>query len=85
MLYEKCDDYLKTDLIYRNNGEPLLYKDGVGQYDMNQNLVREFQCKYDCIKTLHISDKTLTKALDKKVSYNGYYYKYIGSKMQCFS
>uniref|UniRef100_A0A6C0JQR0 MSV199 domain-containing protein n=1 Tax=viral metagenome TaxID=1070528 RepID=A0A6C0JQR0_9ZZZZ len=85
MLYEKCDNDLKTDFVCKNNGEPLLYKDGVGQYDENHNLIHEFSCKYDCIKKLHISDKTLTKALDKKVSYNGNYYKYIGSKMQCFS
>jgi phage anti-repressor protein len=84
MLYEKCDDHLKTDFTYRNNGEPLLYKDGIGQYDMNQKLIREFICKYDCIKILHISDKTLAKALDKKVSYNGHYFNYIGSKTQCF-
>jgi len=84
MLYEKCDDELKADFVVRNNGEPLLYKDGVGQYDTNNNLVKEFSSKYDCIKKLHISDKTLAKCLDKNIVYNGHFYKYSGSKLQCF-
>jgi hypothetical protein len=29
-----------------------------------------------------MSDKTLAKALDKDVAYNGFYYKSIGSKTQ---
>lgn len=84
MLYEKCDDELKEEFVNRNNGEPLLYKDGVGQYDSNNNLVRAFSSKYDCIKTFHISDKTLTKCLDKNVVYDGHFYKHIGCKLQCF-
>lgn len=84
MLYEKCDDELKEEFVNRNNGEPLLYKDGVGQYDSNNNLVKEFSSKYDCIKTLHISDKTLAKCLDKNVVYDGQFYKHIGCKLQCF-
>lgn len=27
--------------------------------------------------------KTLAKALDKNISYNGYYYRSLGSKLQC--
>ena len=84
MLYEKCDDELKEEFVNRNNGEPLLYKDGVGQYDSNNNLVKEFSSKYDCIKTLHISDKTLAKCLDNNVVYDGQFYKHIGCKLQCF-
>jgi hypothetical protein len=83
-LYDKCSDELKGDFVNRLNGEPLLYKDGIGQYDVNNILTREFSSKYDCIRTLHISDKTLAKALDKKTSYKGDYYKYIGSKVKCF-
>ena len=83
-LYDKCSDDLKEDFVNRLNGEPFLYKDGIGQYDINNILIREFSSKYDCIRTLHISDKTLAKALDKKTSYNGDYYKYIGSKLKCF-
>lgn len=81
-LYDKCE----ADLI--NNfeakyGEPLLYKNGVGQYDASNNLVKEFICKYDCIRQLKMSDKTLTKALDKDIQYKGFYFKDIGSKLKC--
>jgi prophage antirepressor-like protein len=80
-LYDKCE----ADLI--NNfeaeyGKPLLYKNGVGQYDLDNNLVNEFTCKYDCIRELKMSDKTLTKALDKDTQYNGFYYKSIGNKLK---
>jgi Skp family chaperone for outer membrane proteins len=82
-LYEECDDILKEAFIQKNNEKPILYKNGIGQYDVNNILVREFVCKYDCIKTLKISDKTLTKALEKNQLYNGHYYKEIGSKLKC--
>ena len=81
MLYDKCEDELKNVFVQKY-GEPLLYKDGVGQYNAENNLLAEFVCKYDCIKQLKISDKTLAKALDKNILYNNYYFKSIGSKMQ---
>lgn len=80
-LYDECDDILKQKFI-EIHGEPLLYKNGIGQYDVSNNLVKEFICKYDCIKQLKMSDKTLTKALTKNLTYNGCYYKDIGSKLQ---
>jgi len=81
ILYDKCEDELKNVFVQKY-GEPLLYKDGVGQYNAENNLLAEFVCKYDCIKQLKISDKTLAKALDKNILYNNYYFKSIGSKMQ---
>ena len=53
-----------------------------GSWDWKQELIQEFICKYDCIKKLHISDKTLTKALTRNVAYNNNYFKTIGSKLQ---
>jgi len=82
MLYDTCEENLKHEFVNRV-GEPILYKDGVGQYDAQNNLVREFVCKYDCIKTLQMSDKTLAKALDKNKAYNGHYYKSLGTKIFC--
>jgi hypothetical protein len=79
MLYENCENTLKQEFT-EQHGEPLLYKDGVGQYDAENNLLREFICKYDCIRSLCMSDKTLAKTLDKNIAYNGFYYKSIGSK-----
>jgi hypothetical protein len=43
--------------------------------------VKEFVCKYDCIKQLKMSDKTLAKALDKNILYNAFYFKSIGAKL----
>jgi hypothetical protein len=81
VLFDKCPEELR-DAFIEKHGEPLLYKDGIGQYDSTGNLIKEFVCKYDCIKKLQISDKTLTKALDKQVMYNNSYFRTIGSKLQ---
>jgi hypothetical protein len=81
MLYEKCEDEWRGEFEARIHGEPILYKEGVGQYDVQNNLVREFACKYDCLRALRMSDKTLAKALDKEVVYNGHTYKSLGSKL----
>jgi phage anti-repressor protein len=80
-LYNECEDCLreKFENIY---GSPLLYKNGVGKYDLDNNMVKEFACKYDCIKQLKISDKTLAKALENNTPYNGYYFKELGSKLK---
>lgn len=81
MLFDKCQNELKQTFIEKY-GEPLLYKDGIGQFNSNGILVKEFICKYDCIKQLQMSDKTLTKALDQNIAYNSHYFKSIGSKLK---
>jgi len=84
-LYDDCDEELRTTFeLELNNGEcPLLYRNGVGQYDAQGKIVRVHACKYDCIRTLKISDKTLAKALSKNIEYNGFYFKEIGEKLKC--
>jgi len=79
-LYHECDENL-VELFETQKGKPCLYKNGVGQYDSKNNLIKEFACKYDCIKELSISDKTLSKALLKNIPYNGFYYKELGMKL----
>jgi hypothetical protein len=81
ILYDNCEQKLK-DAFEMKNGKPLLYISGVGQYDANNILIKEFSCKYDCIRSLSMSDKTLAKALNKDVMYNGCYFKEIGSKIK---
>ena len=76
------DDHLKQTFVEKIGEEPILYKNGVGQYDKHNYLIREFACKYDCIWLLNISDKTLSKALTKNMKYNGFYYKELGSKLK---
>lgn len=80
MLYNNCDEDLICE-FEEKNGYPLLYKNGVGQFDLNLVLVREFACKYDCIKELKMSDKTLAKCINKDIAYNGFYYKELGEKL----
>jgi hypothetical protein len=74
---------LREKFEEKNKGSPLLYKNGIGQYDSENNLVNIFACKYDCIKELKMSGKTLAKSLEKNIKYNGFYYKELGSKLKC--
>jgi hypothetical protein len=80
-LFDECEETLIQNFTEKH-GDPILYKNGIGQYDTNNNLIREFICKYDCIKQLQMSDKTLSKALTKNTPYNGTYFKNIGSKLK---
>lgn len=83
-LYDNCEQNLIQD-FEQKNGEIKLYKNGIGQYDMNNNLVKKFACKYDCIRELKMSDKTLAKALKNNIPYNNYYYKELGAKLSVHS
>ncbi len=80
MLYDNCNTNLIAN-FEEKNGQPLLYKNGIGQFDLNQQLVREFLCKYDCIRELKMSDKTLTKSLLNCIPYNNCYYKELEPKL----
>jgi hypothetical protein len=80
MLYEKCTEEL-IEAFEEKNEEPILYKNGIGQYSADNQLIKEFSCKYDCLKQLQMSDKTLAKALDKNILYNNNYFKSIGVKL----
>jgi len=82
LLYDKCPQEL-IDTFEEKYGEPILYKDGIGQYTNENQLVKEFICKYDCIKQLKMSDKTLTKALDNNILYNNSFFRHIGCKVKC--
>jgi len=79
-IYDKCDHNLIFEFEEKNS-EPILYKNGIGQYNEENILVREFSCKYDCIRELKMSDKTLAKALNNNAQYNGYFYKELGEKL----
>jgi len=86
VLYETCSEELQSDFVSTKNSgsEPMLFKSGVGQYNEAQQLVKEFACKYDCIRMLKMSDKTLEKTLTTNVLYNGHYFKLLDSRVKCF-
>jgi len=80
MLYEQCDNKIKEE-YEKENGNPILYQDGIGQFDINNNLIKEFSSIYDCRTQLGISDKSIMKAIEKNIIYNNHYYKRIGTKI----
>ncbi len=80
ILFDQCDDALKNEFIKKNE-IPILYKNGIGQYDSNNILIKEYICKYDCIKQMRMSDKTLSKALNQKTLYNHFYFRELGEKL----
>ena len=80
ILYEKCNEELISN-FEQKYGEPILYKNGIGQYNENNILIKEFKDKYTCQKEMRMSDKTLKKALTTNILYNGYYYKELGEKL----
>jgi hypothetical protein len=84
LLFDDCSEKLQDDFLEKHNlkrGELILYRNGVGQLNTDRQLIQEFICKYDCIRTLHISDRTLAKTLDKNIPYNNYYYVSLDSKL----
>lgn len=79
MLLDSCED-LKEKWIEKH-GECMLYKDGIGQYNAENKIIRKFTCKYDCMTQLKISQKSMAKVLDKGVMYDKCFYKSLGSKV----
>lgn len=79
MLLDSCED-LKEKWV-EEHGECMLYKDGIGQYDSDKNLIREFTCKYECTTQLKIIQKSMDKVLNKDAMYGKCYYKSLGSKI----
>jgi hypothetical protein len=63
--------------------KPILYKNGVGKIDIDDNLIKEFVCKEDARFKENISNKSLTKALETGNLYNNYYYKFVKEKLEC--
>ena len=80
VIYANAPDHLRLQ-FEKNHGSPLLFKNGVGQYDANGNLVQEFACKYDCMKAMVFSDKTLRKAITGQLPYSGFTYRELGERI----
>jgi hypothetical protein len=82
MLYDKCEEDLKDEFCKKlPDNKFLLYRDGIGRFDMEGTLLEEFTSKYDCVASGAIGQKLLDKSLDKELSYNGMYFRYIPSKL----
>ena len=79
VLYEECD-IEQRDNFEKIHGKPLLYKNGVGQFDIDEKLIKEFLSKEDCHRKVNISRALLNKLIKENISNNGFIYKYIGKK-----
>jgi hypothetical protein len=80
-LYDFCDEKLKKN--FENiHGKIILYKNGIGQFNLNNKLVKEFNCKSYCCKSVSISERILNKSLETNIHYNNYYYKYLNEKLK---
>lgn len=83
-LYGECDENVVQNFTEKYGKDVLLYKDGLGMYNENGELVKEYKCKYDCIKLERMSDKTLAKAMSENKLYNGYKYIELPSRLSCY-
>lgn len=78
-LFEECEN--KESFIQKHEKEPLLYKNGFGVFDSSGKMVREYACRYDCIRLEKISDRTIAKAIEKNVPYKEMYFRDLGEKV----
>ncbi len=78
-LFSECD--ARAKFIEKHGKEPLLYRNGFGAFDQEGHLIREYGCRYDCIRIMKISDKTIAKSMEKNVPYNGAFFRNLGEKM----
>ena len=84
-LYGDCTETLVEKFEERYGKDILLYKDGFGMFDeTTDQLVKEFKCKYDCLKCEKMSDKTLAKAMREDKAYNGFKYKDLPPRLSCY-
>lgn len=84
-LYGDCPEPLVEKFEERYGKDILLYKDGFGMFhETTHQLVKEFKCKYDCLKSEKISDKTLAKAMREDKAYNGFKYKELPPRVSCY-
>ena len=84
-LYGDCPEPLVEKFEERYGKDILLYKDGFGMFDeTTDQLVKEFKCKYDCLKCEKMSDKTLAKAMREDKAYNGFKYKELPPRVSCY-
>jgi len=83
-LFGLCNKNIVNKFREKYGKDVLLYKDGVGIYNQHDELLKEYKCKYDCIKTERISDKTLAKSMTQNKAYNGFRYKELSSRLSCY-
>ena len=79
-LYSECDVLLQNKWKDKH-GDIILYHDGIGQFDVNHNIIAKFTSRFDCTLRAGISQKSLAKILDNDIQYKNSYFKSIGEKL----
>jgi len=80
-LFEECEN--KESFIEKYGKEPLLYKNGFGVFNSSGEMIREYSCRYDCVRTEKISDKTIAKSMENNIPYRDLHFRELGEKL-CF-
>lgn len=80
--HDGCSEEIKKEFLQATgNKEIVLYKnEGVGVYNLENELIREFRSKHDCTSNTKIGSKSIRKALNSGESYDEFYYKYLYNK-----
>lgn len=80
MLYDEVNESLKKSFTEKHGGEIVLYHDGIGCFDKDNRLAKEYRSRYDCTVQTGMSQKTLAKVLNQSVLYKDHFYKTLGEK-----
>ena len=83
VVYDTLNDEIKKSFLQKHDIKKIvLYKmNGVGQYNIHGQLLKEFRSKQDCQQQVNIGNKSLCKALETEKACNGYIYKYLSDKV----
>ena len=83
VLYETLDDNIKNRFLNKIKSDNIvLYKkNGIGQFSINGDLLKEFRSKHECQTLLKIGNKSLCKALETGKAFNNNIYKYLQDKV----
>jgi hypothetical protein len=83
-IYSDCESDLIINFEEKYGKDVLLYKEGLGMFNETGQMIKEYKCKYDCIKYEKMSDKTLAKSMQTNKPYNGVLYKELPSRLSCY-
>ncbi len=81
-MYENVDEEVKEQFLSKKSiKDVVLYKSGIGKYDQNGVLIREFRSKHHCQQELKIGEKSLNKSLLSGEKLQENYYKFLPEKL----
>lgn len=79
IFYNECRNTLKENFSHMFCP---LYRNGIGQYDSQENCVKEYISKTHCCNELKICDKTLNIVIKNATVYKGFTFKVLPDRTQ---